>query len=125
MKTLKKYCEIAFGKTARWAFRHYLLAIVFVLTIFLSLISQIPHLITDMSNEGFFRSDDKVLVDYNEFRNQFGKDEFIVVAIRGDDVFTLDFLARLRDLHHDLENEAPFLDEVTSLVNIRNTRGGG
>ncbi|MBU1233051.1 MAG: MMPL family transporter [Proteobacteria bacterium] len=125
MKTLKKFCEITFGKIARWSFRHHWLAIIFVLTIFTALISQIPSLTTDMSNEGFFRPDDKVLVDYNEFRNQFGKDEFIVVSIRGADVFNLDFLKRLRDLHHDLENEVSFLDEVTSLVNIRNTWGQG
>jgi hypothetical protein len=78
-----------------------------------------------MSNESFFRPDDKVLIDYNEFRNQFGKDEFIVVAIKGSDIFSQDFLTGLRSLHQDIKDNVPFLDKVTSLVNVRNTRGEG
>ncbi len=76
-----------------------------------------------MSNEAFFRPDDQVLLDFNEFRNQFGKDEFIVIAIHGPDIFRLNFLEKLRDLHNDLEENVSYLDEITSLVNVRNTRG--
>lgn len=125
MQSLKKFCEITFGCIVRWSFRHRWSAIIIVLANFLALVSQIPNLTTDMSNESFFRPDDKVLVDYNEFRNQFGKDEFIVIAIKGSDIFNLDFLTRLRALHQDIEANVPFLDEVTSLVNVRNTRGEG
>jgi len=125
MKTLKKFCEISFGRMARWSFRHPWVAIILVLVFFLALVSRIPTLTMDMSNEGFFRPDDKVLVDYNQFRNQFGKDEFIVVAIKTADVFNLDFLTGLRALHRDIEENVPFLDKVTSLVNVRNTRGEG
>ncbi len=85
--------------------------------------AQIPRLTLDTSNESFFRPDDKVLVDYNRFRNQFGKDEFIVVAVQGAQVFNLNFLNKLRDLHQDIVNNVPFLDKVTSLINVRNTRG--
>lgn len=123
MKTLKKGCEVAFEKIARWSFRHRWLAIALVLAFFLPLISQIPRLTMDTSNEAFFRPDDKVLVDYNEFRNQFGKDEFIVIAISSHDIFSLNFLGNLQDLHKDLEKNVPYLDEITSLVNVRNTRG--
>ncbi|MCB2181075.1 MAG: MMPL family transporter [Desulfobulbaceae bacterium] len=125
MNTLKKGCEIAFGGIADWSFRHRWWAIALVMTIFLPLVAQIPKLTMDTSNESFFRPDDKVLIDYNEFRNQFGKDEFIVIAISGPEIFNLDFLERLRDLHQDLEQNVPYLDEIKSLVNIRNTRGEG
>lgn len=125
MRTLKKRCEVAFGKTARWSFRHHWLSIVLVLAIFLPLVLQLPHLTMDTSNEAFFRPDDKVLVDYNEFRNQFGKDEFIVITISGADIFTMDLLEKLRNLHQDLETNVPYVDKITSLVNIRNTRGEG
>jgi len=77
----------------------------------------------DTSNEGFFRPDDKVLLDYNEFRNQFGKDEFVVIAINGPDVFDMEFLQKLRLLHQELDKTLPYIDEITSLINIRNTRG--
>lgn len=125
MTALKKFCAITFGRIARWSFRHCWLAITLVLSIFLALVSQIPNLTTDMSNEGFFRPDDKVLIDYNAFRNQFGKDEFIVIAVKAPDIFSRDFLTRLRELHRDIEGNVPYLDEITSLVNVRNTRGEG
>ena len=123
MRTLKKTCEVAFGKTARWSFRHYWLSIALVFAILLSLVLQLPHLTMDTSNEAFFRPDDKVLVDYNAFRNQFGKDEFIVITVSGSDIFNLDFLEKLRKLHQDLEKNVPYIDKITSLINVRNTRG--
>jgi uncharacterized protein len=125
MKRWKRRLENVFEETARWAFRHRWLAIILVLAIFLPLVSQIPNLTMDTSNEAFFRPDDKVLIDYNEFRNQFGKDEFIIIAIKGSQIFKLEFLEKLRKLHSDLEETVPYLDEITSLVNIRNTRGEG
>jgi predicted RND superfamily exporter protein len=48
-----------------------------------------------------------------------------VIAIRPPEIFDLAFLEKLRALHQDLENEVPYLDEVTSLVNARSTRGEG
>lgn len=77
----------------------------------------------DTSNEAFFKPYDQTLLDYNEFRDRFGKDEFIVIAIMGEKVFNLKFLERVKQRHHTLEKTVPFLDEVTSLINIRNTRG--
>lgn len=123
MKKIKRKCERTFGKIARWAYQNKWLAVTLVLTVLLALVSQTPHLKLDTSNEAFFRPDDKVLVDYNEFRNQFGKDEFIVIAIRSPDIFSIDFLEKLKALHHELEENVPYLDEVTSLITIRDTRG--
>ncbi|AGF77784.1 putative RND superfamily exporter [Desulfocapsa sulfexigens DSM 10523] len=123
MKMIKRKCERGFGKIARWAYENKWLALILILTIVLPLISQIPRLKLDTSNEVFFRPDDRVLIDYNTFRNQFGKDEFIVIGIQTPNIFDMEFLARLKDLHHELETDVPYLDEVTSLINIRNTRG--
>ncbi len=123
MRVLKRRCQLVFGRLAGWSFEHHWWAIGLVLVIFLFLVAQVPKLTLDTSNESFFRPDDKVLVDYNAFRNQFGKDEFIVVAVKSSDIFNLDFLGKLRDLHHDLESKVPYLDKITSLVNVRDTRG--
>jgi predicted RND superfamily exporter protein len=79
----------------------------------------------DTSTEGFMHPDDPVLVTYNKFRAQFGRDERIVLAIKSDDIFTVDFLTTLRDLHEELEEKVPYLDDITSLYNVRNTRGEG
>ena len=91
----------------------------------------------DVTFESFLHPDDPVLVAYDDFRAQFGRDERIVVAIdRGPagadtspasagDVFDLGFLERVRELHRALEERLPYVDKVTSLVNARDTRGDG
>ena len=64
-------------------------------------------------------------VAYDELRDQFGRDQLVILAIEPPDVFDLDFLEWLSDLHEDLEGSVPHLEEVTSLVNVRSTRGVG
>ncbi len=125
MQALKKVCERGFGTIAQWSFRHRWLALLLVLGVVAALISQLPSLTMDTRNESFFKADDQVLIDYNTFRDQYGKDEFIILAIRHPDIFGFDFLQTLQKLHQELEKKVPYLDEVTSLVNIRNTRGEG
>jgi len=87
--------------------------------------AQLPHLEVDNSVEAFLHPHDPNLIHYNEFRDQFGRDDITVIAIRPRKVFDLGFLSTLRAMHEDLENEVPYLDEVTSLVNARSTRGEG
>jgi predicted RND superfamily exporter protein len=79
----------------------------------------------DTSTEGFMHPEDPVLVTYNKFRAQFGRDERIVLAIKSDDIFSVEFLNTLKNLHEELEEKVPYLDDVTSLYNARNTRGEG
>jgi uncharacterized protein len=123
MTTIKQMCEIGFGKIAGWSFTHHWLAILLVLIVNGLLLSQLPQLTIDTSNESFFHPDDQVLIDYNQFRDQFGKDEFIVLGLQHPNIFTIKFLSDLKRLHNAIESQVPYLDEVTSLVNIRNTRG--
>lgn len=88
-------------------------------------VSRIPDLTVDTSTEGFLHKEDPALEIYERFRDQFGRDEMIIVALKPQKVFDLDFLGRLRALHRDLEDNLPYLEEVTSLINARNTRGEG
>ena len=88
-------------------------------------ISHVPQIKMDTSTEGFMHDDDPVLLAYNKFRDQFGRDERVVLAIKNDKIFSLEFLKTLKDLHKELETKVPFLDDITSLYNVRNTRGEG
>ncbi len=88
-------------------------------------IAHVPQIKMDTSTEGFMHEDDPVLLTYNKFREQFGRDERIILAIEDDNIFSVDFLTKLRNLHRDIENSVPYLDDVTSLYNVRNTRGEG
>ncbi|MBW2233250.1 MAG: MMPL family transporter [Deltaproteobacteria bacterium] len=82
----------------------------------------LPRLQFDLSDKGFLREDDPVRVTYDAFNRQFGRDSTVLVAIESEEVFSLDFLARLRALHEEFE-DLPQIEDITSLVNARNTYG--
>jgi predicted RND superfamily exporter protein len=86
---------------------------------------QIPSLRTDNSAESFLLPSDPARIDYDRFRAQFGQDDQIVVLLKPPEVFDLGFLGRLREIHEALERDVPYVAEVTSLLNVRNTRGEG
>ncbi|MDB3870161.1 MMPL family transporter [Candidatus Thioglobus sp.] len=86
--------------------------------------SQLPNLTMDTSTEGFLHKTDSMRVAYDEFRDQFGRDEKLLVAIKTSNVFDLNFLKKLERLHVRLENElTPYITDVNSLINARNTYG--
>ncbi|HIL80333.1 MAG TPA: hypothetical protein EYG54_03605, partial [Myxococcales bacterium] len=90
-----------------------------------SLSSQAPKIQIDTSAESFLRDDDPGKILYDNFRDQFGRGEVLIAAVRTRDALAPDFLAKLRDFHQALEEEVPHLHEVRSLINARVTRGEG
>ncbi len=79
----------------------------------------------DNSTQSFLHHDDPVRVAYEAFRQQFGQDELALIAVRPPHIFDLVFLTRLRELQRELEQEVPHLQDVTTLINARSTRGNG
>lgn len=86
-------------------------------------ISNIPKITIDTSTEGFLYKDDPALVKYEAFKEQYGQDEKIMVVVRAKNVFDLEFLKKLQTLHNELAENIPHLNDITSLINARNTRG--
>lgn len=97
-----------------------LLALCFVITAL-----QLPKLRIDTSAESFLLPNHPLILNFDEFRNEFGRDEFFVVVVSGMDVFSLDSLAALRDFHLAIEKEVGNLQSVESLVNVRSIYGSG
>lgn len=96
----------------------------FIMILFVGMIgSQIPKITIDTSTEGFLHKSDQSLIDYEKFRDQFGREQMLVIALNPPDVFNKTFLEKLEKLHKDLEKNAPYLEDITSLINARNTRG--
>jgi predicted RND superfamily exporter protein len=122
---LYKNLEERMRRLGLWIANHPLKVILLSSVLLLPLLVHIPQIKFDTSNEGFFHKDDPILISYNKFREQFGRDERIAVAIKSDKIFTLDFFKTLKALHEEIENNVPYLDDVTSLYNVRNTRGRG
>ena len=85
----------------------------------------LPNLRADNSDESFLLPNDPARVHYDAFREQFGQDDQYVVAIRTRDLLDPGFLERLRSFHEALEEHLPYVNEITSLLNARNTRGVG
>ena len=121
--TVRDRIEAGFERWGRFIIRHRWATIVLSVALSSVFISQLPKLEVETSTEGFLHADDPILLVYNDFRDQFQRDDRALIAIKTDNVFDLAFLAKLRDFHEALESEVPQLYEVDSLINARNTRG--
>jgi predicted RND superfamily exporter protein len=115
--------EKKFENFADWIFENSKKTILGVLLIVIAMGSQLPNLTMDTSTEGFLHKTDELRIKYDEFRDQFGRDEKILIAIKTTDIFAPKFLEKLAKLHIELENNLPYIDDVNSLMNARNTHG--
>jgi len=102
---------------------HRFIALFLMLALVLGLASNLPKITFDTSTEGFLYKDDPQILMYNDFRNQFGRDEKIIVAIKTKDIFDKKFLEKLFRLHSEIEENVPHIKAVDSLKNARKTIG--
>ncbi len=123
MKRATKAVDNLLYRTGEAITKYKYLVLAAMIALLLSMIVNVPKTTIDTSTEGFLREDDPVRVAYDKFQNQFGHDEKIIVAIKTDDIFTLENIAKLKALHNTLKDEVPYLNDITSLINARNTRG--
>lgn len=123
MKNLRNRIEKWFETYAHVIYRNRIKTIVIMLVLTAAMVTQIPKISIDTSTEGFLRPDDPTLLAYNNFRDQFGRDEVIIIAIKSPNIFSQKFLEMIQRLHEELEENVPYIDDITSIVNARNTRG--
>lgn len=97
--------------------------IILVFIILIIPISYIPNVKLDTSIVGLLKKEDSTLVVYDKLRRQFGRDEKIIIGIESDDIFSLEFFNTLKNIHTEIEDTVPYIEKVTSLYNVRNTRG--
>ena len=125
MQRIRDRIENVFESFGHLVFRNRLKTLFVMLLIIAGLVSQLPKIRIDTSTEGFLHESDPALVDYNAFREQFGRDELVIIAVKPPDVFDLALLKKLQAFHEELEAHVPHIDDITSMVNARNTRGEG
>ena len=123
--TLRHRIEQTFVRLGHLLIRFRWGVVIVLLGLMGGLASGLTKLEMDTSTESFLHENDPSLLAYNTFRDQFGRDELVAVAIEAPDVFDPDFLRKLKELHVDLRDHVPHLDKITSLINARNTRGQG
>ena len=121
----RRRIEAAFTRWGHWVVRHRWLVILACTAFSAVLVSKLPEMRVDNSDEAFLHADDPTRVQYMAFQDQFDREDRVAVILRPERVFDFDFLSHLRALHADIESNVPYVEEVTSLVNARNTRGEG
>lgn len=115
--------ENGFASFGGLVYRNHWKFLILVIALVAALVSQLPKLTLDTSTEGFLHKSDPTLIAYNKFREQFGRDELILLTVKSNNVFEPQFLEKLRSLHRELVDKTPYLDDITSLINARDTRG--
>ncbi len=114
--------ESGFGRLAEFVYQRKYVVLIIMLLVTAGLASQIPKITIDTRDEGFFYDDDPALVAYNHFRDQFGQDDTFIIALQPKNGLNRKFFKTLFALHHELEDQVPYIDEINSLVNGRIVR---
>jgi uncharacterized protein len=125
MKNWRTRLERYFYDTAVFCFKHRIKTILLMLALFGILISNIDRLAFDTSTESFFHKDDPAMTHYDQFREQFGRDDVIIVAVKPEDLFDTRTLKKISALHQDIEERVPHIEDITSIFNIRHIQGKG
>lgn len=125
MRKIREKMETLFDRGAGVMIRFRFAVVLFSAILMVLLSVNMRNLQFDTSNEGFLRADDPILATYNDFREQFGRDDMLILAIHSDDIFSIEFLSRLKELHETLESEITNINDMISMVNARSTRGEG
>lgn len=120
---IRERVENGFEAWGHLLFRHRWAVVISSLLVALTLASGVRRLETEVSFEAFLSERDPVRVAYDRFREQFGREDVVIVLVEAPDVFDFGFLERLRTLHEEIEERVPYVSEVTSLINARDTRG--
>lgn len=123
MKSATKKINHFFESLGEVFYKHRYVTILVMLSIAFALGSQLPGLKVDTTIEGFLRDDDPALIQFYEFREQFGRDDVVILALNPPEIFSHHFLKVLKSLHNELEDSVPYLDEITSMINARSTTG--
>jgi hypothetical protein len=123
MAKAREKFEKIFEALSRWLYANSLKVLPIILLLIGFFAVQIPSITIDTSSEALLRKDDPSLIEYNRFRDQFGRAELIIIAVQSPEIFESAFFKRLQSFQDDLENEIPYLRKITSLINVRNTKG--
>ncbi len=116
--------ELLFESWGRLVCRRPITIITVVLLATTALIAtQLPKLELDMSLEGYLTAQDESKKVYKRFRETFGTDERIVFGLVPEEVFSFEFLETLRSIEEEINETIPYIEETTSIISARQTRG--
>jgi len=124
-QNMRDNIEFRLGLWGLFAHKYAWLVIAISFALLVTLFQHLPNLRVTASTEDYLHENDPTRIYYDEFREQFGRDEHIIVMIKSDNIFELEFMRKLKAFHKEIEDNVPKLQEINSLINARNTRGEG
>ncbi len=125
MSAIRQRLEQGFEVLALTIWRFRWLSLALMIAVAAALASGMAKLEFDTSNEAFLHKDDPTLLRYAAFKEQFGRDDIIILLVEPEILFSATALTELQALHEDLADNVPHLNDITSMINARNTRGEG
>ncbi|MBT8342194.1 MAG: MMPL family transporter [Desulfatitalea sp.] len=110
-----------FGRLALWIFDHRWLSLLLFSACFGMGLYFAGKVSIDASFEAWFDEKDRTYDYYLEYKNDFGSDEIAYLLYKAPDMphgpFNLEVMRKIANLTRVLEDEVPFVKEVTSLAN--------
>ncbi|MFH2047022.1 MAG: MMPL family transporter [Pseudomonadota bacterium] len=111
-----------FGRMAVWIYDHRWLVLVLCLLFLGGGLFFASKVKFDGSLDAFFHKNDPTYEYYKEYQKDFGSDEIAYILYKAPDKpygpFDLEVMRKIANLTEALENEVPFVREVTSLANV-------
>jgi len=123
LQEFKNRVENGFENHAYFVYDNYKKIIPAIALTIILLVLNLYNIKIDVSTEGFLYKDDPNRVAYTKLRDQFGRDEKIIIAIKSDHIFSDKFLNNLKSLQDELEDKVPYLKDILSLINATKTTG--
>lgn len=77
----------------------------------------------DTSNENSFLESDSINIQTDHFEEIFGNDQYVLVLVENENLFTNESLTLLRELHNELNDSVVFVERVTSINDVEFTVG--
>ena len=77
----------------------------------------------DTSNENSFLESDSINIQTDHFEEIFGNDQYVIVLLENENLFSYESLSLLRQLHNELNDSVVFVERITSLNDIEFTVG--
>ena len=111
----------AFRSIAGWSFDHRWYVVGLAVAMLATSLLLASGAQVDGSYEAYFDPRDPIFLSYEQFRDDFGSDEVSIIVYEAKDAehgaFDLEVMRKIVHLTEALEEEVPFIYEVTSLAN--------
>jgi len=123
MTAWKARVEISFGKLARALYHAPIKSLLLLLALITGLASQLQYIYFDTSTEGFLSPQHPAVQAYDRFREQFGRDELVIVGATSANVLTPEFARQFQSLYETIDRTLMGTEAVDSLLNARYVYG--